>query len=130
MRLTRPVKILAITAGVLLVLAIGLFFWARSVLTGDRVRDTVAAQLSAALGQPVTIARVGVSIFPRVTMDLDDVAIGRPVRIAVKQMHVGTRFWALLSRRIENADFTLDGGRIQLPLPPLGGEKKSTKSSK
>jgi AsmA protein len=59
-------------------------------------------------------------------MDLTDVAIGKPARIAVRQLHVGTRFWALLSRRIENADFTLEGGRIQLPLPPLGGGKAAT----
>jgi len=123
MRLTRPLKFLLIGAAIVVVLGIGLFFWARSVLTGDRVRETVAAQLSAALGQPVTIGSVGVSIFPRVMMDLSEVTIGKPARITVKQLHVGTPFWALLSRRIENADFTLDGGRIQLPLPPLGGTK-------
>ena len=123
MRLTRPLKFLLFGTAIVIVLGIGLYFWARSVLTGDRVRDTVAAQLSSALGQPVTIGSLGVSIFPRVTMDLTDVAIGKPARITVKQLHVGTRFWALLSRRIENADFTLDGGRIQLPLPPLGGTK-------
>lgn len=123
MRLTRPVKFLLIGAGIVVVLGTGLYFWARSVLTGDRVRDTVAAQLSSALGQPVTIASLGVSVFPRVTMDLKDVTIGKPARISVKQLHVGTRFWALLSRRIENADITLDGGRIQLPLPALGGAK-------
>jgi uncharacterized protein involved in outer membrane biogenesis len=123
MRLTRPLKILMASAMVVIVLGIGLYFWARSVLTGDRVRETVAAQLTSALGQPVTIGSLGFSIFPRVTMDLTDVAIGKPARITVKQLHVGTPFWALLSRRIENADFTLDGGRIQLPLPPLGGTK-------
>jgi uncharacterized protein involved in outer membrane biogenesis len=123
MRLNRPLKILVATLAVVLVLGIGLYFWARSVLAGDGVRDAVAAQLSSALGQPVTIGRLGVSIFPRVTMDLTDVAIGKPSRITVKQLHVGTRFWALLSRRIENADFTLDGGKIQLPLPPLGAAK-------
>ena len=121
MRLSRPVKFLLIGTAIVGVLGIGLYFWARSVLTGDRVRDTVAAQLSSALGQPVTIGSVGVSIFPRVMMDLSDVTIGKPARITVKELHVGTPFWALLSRRIENADFTLDGGRIQLPLPAFGG---------
>jgi uncharacterized protein involved in outer membrane biogenesis len=126
MRLSRPLRFLIAGAVVLVVLGVGVYFWARSVLTGDRVRETVAAQLSSALGQPVTIGSLGVSIFPRVTMDLTDVAIGRPARIAVEQLHVGTRFWALLSRRIEHADFTLEGGRIQLPLPPMGGATPSS----
>ncbi len=130
MALKRPVKFLLIATAVVFVLGTGLFFWARSVLTGDRVRDTVAAQLSSALGQPVTIASVGVSIFPRVTMDLKDVTIGKPARISVKDLHVGTRFWALLSRRIENADVTLDGGRIQLPLPALGGTKTTAEPAR
>ena len=49
-------KRLAIVIGVLLVVGgIALALLARSVLTGDNVRAAVAAQVSAAIGQPVTI---------------------------------------------------------------------------
>ena len=123
MPLTRFRKVLLGALLLVLVLGVGVYFWAKSVLTGDAVRNAVQTQLSEALGQPVTIAKLGVSIFPRVTMDLDTVTIGKPARISAKKLHVGTRLWALLSRRIENADLRLDGARIQLPLPPLPASK-------
>ena len=106
-------KKVAIGFAVILVLgSIALAILARSVLTGENVRAAVAAQLSSALGQPVTIGALGASIYPRVTMDLADVAIGQPARIQLHQVHVGTDFRALLSRRVEHADVRVDGARI------------------
>jgi uncharacterized protein involved in outer membrane biogenesis len=105
--------------GLAVVLAIGLFFWARSVLTGDAVRSAVATQLSAALGQPVHIDGLGVSVLPRVSMNLHGVRIGSPARLTAARLRVGTALGALLSRRIEHADIHLDGARIELPLPRL-----------
>lgn len=98
----------------------GLALWARSALTGDAVKTAVAAQLSKALGQPVTIGTLGVSVYPRVTMDLTDVSIGQPARIQTRSMHLGTGLRALFSRRIEQAAVRIDGARITLPLPALG----------
>ena len=105
--------------GLALIGAGGLFFWARAVLGGDTVRRAVEAQLSRALGQPVTIASVDATILPRVTMNLRDVAIGQPARVTIARLHVGTDFRALLSRRIEHAAVRLSGARVELPLPPL-----------
>jgi hypothetical protein len=102
---------------VVLVLGIGLFIWARSVLATDAVRSTLATQLAKALGQPVTVGTVSASIYPRVTVNLGDVSIGEPARIKVGRLHVGTDFRALLSRRIEHASLNLTGARIELPLP-------------
>ena len=96
---------------------IGLALYARSVLTGDTVRAAVAAQVSSALGQPVTIGGLGASIYPRVTMDLTDVTIGGPGRVHLSSMHLGTGLRALFSRRIEGAAVRIDGARITLPLP-------------
>jgi uncharacterized protein involved in outer membrane biogenesis len=111
---------LVIGIGVLLVAGgLGLFLLARSVFTGDNVRAAVAAQLSAALGQPVTIGGIGASVYPRVTMDLTDVAIGQPARIHLGAVHLGTGLRALLSRRIERAAVRVDRARITLPLPDL-----------
>ena len=117
----RVVKKALIAVGVLLVVLVGaLALWARSVLTGDNVRAAIAAQVSEALGQPVTIGGLGASVFPRVTVDLTDVAIGQPARIQLKSLHVGTDFRALISRRIEHAAVRVNGARLELPLPPLG----------
>jgi uncharacterized protein involved in outer membrane biogenesis len=104
----------------LFLIAIGMFVWARSILATDSVRTAIAAQLSEAIGQPVAIGGIGVTIVPRVTVNLEQVAIGQPPRIQVDTLHVGTSFGALLSRRIEHGALRLSGARIELPLPPLG----------
>ena len=117
-------KKIAIAVVVVLVLGgVGLALWARSVLTGDNVRAAIAAQVSEALGQPVTIGGIGASIYPRVTVDLSDVAIGQPARIQLRSLHLGADFRALVSRRIEQAKVKATGARIELPLPAfdLGG---------
>lgn len=113
-----------IAVGILVVFVLGVAsvaLLARRVLTGDNVRAAVAAQAAAALGQPVTIGGLGASIYPRVTMDLTDVAIGEPARVQLRSLHVGTSLRALVSRRIENAALRVDGARVLLPLPDLGG---------
>jgi uncharacterized protein involved in outer membrane biogenesis len=125
------VKKAAIAVGILaVILAAGLFFWARAVFSNDGVRAALADQLAKALGQPVTIGSVGTAIYPRVTLTLTNVEVGQPARIRVQALDVGTDFRALLSRRIEHAALHLNGARIELPLPPLKilartGESKS-----
>ena len=100
-------------------LAAGMFLWVRAVFTGDIVRSTLASQLSSALGQPVTIGGIGAGLYPRVTVNLKEVAIGEPARVRVRTLHVGASFRALLSRRIEHARLELADARIELPLPPF-----------
>lgn len=112
-------KVLIGALVVLLVAAAGLFLWARAVFSGDAVRTAIAAQLSSSLGQPVQIGSIGVGLYPRVTVNLRDVAIGDPPRIHIGTFHLGTDFRALLSRRIEHARVELSGARIDLPLPPF-----------
>ena len=113
-------KRLLIIAGVLVIVGgIALALYARSVLTGENVRNALAAQVSAAIGQPVTIGGLGASVYPRVTMDLTGVTIGDPARIELQSVHLGTGLRGLFSRRIEHADVRVDGARITLPLPDL-----------
>ena len=71
-------------------------------------------------GQPVTIGGIGASVFPRVTVDLEQVTIGQPPRIQVDTLHIATNFRALLSRRIEHGTVRLSKARIELPLPAFG----------
>jgi uncharacterized protein involved in outer membrane biogenesis len=115
------VKKIALGVLAVVVMAVlGMFFWARSILATDTVRMAIAAQVSKTIGQPVTIGDIGATIFPRVSVNLENVAIGQPSTIQVRTLHVGTSFGALLSRRIENGSLRLSGARIELPLPPFG----------
>jgi uncharacterized protein involved in outer membrane biogenesis len=110
-------RILLGAALVVVLLTIGLFVWVRAVFTTDTVRVALATQLSAALGQPVTVGSIAATIYPRVTVNLGQVAIGNPPAIQIQTLHVGTAFRALLSRRIEHATLELSGAQVQLPLP-------------
>jgi len=114
----------------LVLLSTGLFLWARAVFTGDIVRVALANQLSRALGQPVTIGSIAVTIVPRLTVNLGQVTIGEPARIRVQTLHVGADFRALLSRHIEHGRLELSGARIELPLPSFAvGDSTSGSSS-
>jgi uncharacterized protein involved in outer membrane biogenesis len=112
-------KVLVGGVALALVVATGLFFWARAVLTQDTVRTALAAQLSKAIGQPVTVGSIDATIYPRLAVNLGAVSIGEPPRVHVQTLRVGTDFRALLSRRIEHASVRLTGARVELPLPPL-----------
>lgn len=112
-------RVLFAVVVLLAAIAIGLALFARSVLTGDHIREAVAAQVSRTLGQPVTIGSLGASVYPRVTMDLGDVSIGDTGQVRLASMHLGTGLRALFSRRIEQASVRIDGARITLPLPPI-----------
>ncbi len=124
-------KVRAILIGVLVAIVViggGLFLWARSVLAQDSVRTALAAELSSALGQPVTVGSISAGLYPRVTVNLGEVAIGQPPRVQVRTLSLGTGLGALLSRRIEQASVHLEGAKIDLPLPsfntasaPAGG---------
>jgi uncharacterized protein involved in outer membrane biogenesis len=102
---------------VFVVIGAALFFWARSILATDAVRSALAAQISTAIGQPVAIDGVSASIFPRVTVSLSGVSIGKASEVKVRSLDVGASLGALLSRRIESATLHVDGARITLPLP-------------
>lgn len=119
-------KVVAAVVAVFVLLAIGAVVWARSILATDAVRTAIAAQASKAIGQPVTIGGIGASVFPRVSIDLEQVTIGQPPRIQAETLHVATNFRALLSRRIEHAALRLSKARIELPLPSFGGTAPPT----
>ncbi len=99
---------------------------ARRVLTGDNVRATIAAQVAAAIGQPVTIGGIGASIYPRVTVDLTEVGIGQPARVQFRSMHLVTGLRGLFSRRIEGATVHVNGARLTMPLPEFGLFRRSS----
>ena len=110
-------KVLLSALVLFLLLSLGLFLWVRAVFTEETVRAALAEQLSKALGQPVKVASIAATIYPRVTVNLGDVTISEPPKIRVKTLHVGADFRALLSRRIEHARLILSGAHVELPLP-------------
>ncbi len=110
-------KILLAVVALVVVGGLGLFVWARSVFSQDTVKATIAAKLSEALGQPVTIGGIGASVYPTVAVDLDKISIGPKDNITVGALRIATDFRALLSRRIEHGSMRLTGAHIQLPLP-------------
>ncbi len=110
---------------VLVVLGLAGYLWLRSTFARDTVRLALASQISSAIGQPVSIDGIGISIFPRVAVSLTGAAIGQPTRIQAKSLRFGTDLGALLSRRIEHATVHLDGARVELPLPAFGSPKGS-----
>jgi uncharacterized protein involved in outer membrane biogenesis len=112
-------RLILVAVALIVVAGIGLALLARNVLTGANVHAAIESQVSSALGQPVTIGSIGASVYPRVTLDLTKVVIGKPARIELATVHVGTGLRALLSRRIERADVRVDGAKITLPLPSL-----------
>src|SRR6476660_9041188 len=118
---------IAIAALLLIVSIIGAF-WVRSVFAHDTVRAALAAQMSSALGQPVSIGGIGASIYPRVTVRLSKVTIGQPVRIQAETLRLGTDLGALFSRQIVHGSVRLDDAKVQLPLIPLGSATGSTSS--
>jgi uncharacterized protein involved in outer membrane biogenesis len=112
-------KVLLGVLGLVLVAGLGLFVWVRAVLGSDRVRTALAGQISETLGQPVAIASISATVFPRLGVTLGGVTIGASNPIEVTSLNVATDFRALLSRRIEHATLRLSGARVPLPLPPL-----------
>jgi AsmA-like protein len=102
---------------VLLVGAAGAWIVAQRVLGSDLVRATLERQLSDRLGQPVHIGSATASLFPRVAVDLHDVAIGQPSSVQVGQLQVVTGARGLFSRKIADAELIVRDGQIAWPLP-------------
>jgi uncharacterized protein involved in outer membrane biogenesis len=99
---------------VLVVAAAGAVYW---FFSGDAIRRALEQQASAWVGHPVRIGSATGRLFPRVGLQLGDVRVGEPVRLALADVEVSTGLRALLSRRVEDAEVIVSDSRIDLPLP-------------
>jgi AsmA-like C-terminal region len=109
-------KLLAGVAILFVIIAIAVVLFARGAIGGDTMRRALEAQLSDRVGQPVTIRTLGASFFPRVTVDLHDVAIGQPPAMTIAQVSVDTGLRGLLSRRVEDAEVIIANSRIPVEM--------------
>ena len=123
-------KVLGALVVLLLIGVVGLFLYARSVLSSESVRTTLEQQLSERLGQPVTIGSANASIFPRVALQLTDVTIGKASPMTVGRISIATGLGGLFSRRVEDAEIVLSEGRVPLPaslvLVPAASEETAS----
>jgi uncharacterized protein involved in outer membrane biogenesis len=105
-------KALAAVAILIALVGLGLVLFARGVIGGETVRQTLETQLSAKLGTPVKIASLGASFFPRVSLDLHDVSIGQPTKLTIAEVSIATGLRGLLSRRVEDAEVIISNSRL------------------
>ncbi len=121
----------SIVVGVFLVL---LFVGLRA-LESDAVRTKIAATMSSALGQPVQIGALSVSVLPAPALDAKQIRVGgkdssAAPGVALARLHVAPRVLSLLPGRTPTIDrVDLDGlvisvrrtaaGKWLLPVPPV-----------
>lgn len=99
---------------VLGILAAGAVYW---FFSGDGMRRSLERQATRWLGHPVRIASATAQLFPRVAIQLRDVRVGDPVRLALADVEVSTGLRPLLSRRVEDAEIIVSDSRVEMPLP-------------
>lgn len=105
--------IAAVVTLIVLVAAVGAYwFFAR-----DGFRQALEAQATAWLGHPVRITAASVQFLPRLAVELQDVRVGEPVQLTLDEVDLASDLRPLFSGRIENADVSIAGSRIDLPLP-------------
>ena len=111
MRRPRPLALVLIA---LLLLVVAGAIAVRLLLGGDHIKAAIEAQASAALGRPVTIRSAVPRFFPRVSLDLDDVAVGETREITIDRVRLSTGLRALFGRRVEDAQVSVGGSRIDV----------------
>ena len=111
-----------IAGAVGLVLLLGGLVLTVALIPEERVADAVAARAEAALGQPVGIDRVGLSLFPVPGVRLSGIALGpdtaRLARIDRTELRV--RLLPLLSGQVVVRTLDLEGPRIAVELDSTG----------
>ena len=117
------VLLIVVLAGIVVLVA-------RGAVGNDALRTALEQQLTASLKQPVRIARLGASFYPRVAIDLHDITIGEPAGATVAQLSVTTGLRGLLSRRVEDAEVIVSNSRIPVPIAVgIAGAVTSSRSS-
>jgi hypothetical protein len=102
---------------VVAVVAIAAYAFVRATLASDLVRATLEQQLGAYFQQPVRVGAAGATFFPRISINLSDVAIGATPAIQIRDVRIVTGLRGLLSRVVTDAEVIVSDARVALPLP-------------
>jgi hypothetical protein len=111
--LKTPKRVL-IVAAVLVAGVAGLALAVRVLLGGDRIRQAVESQASAALGRPVSIRTAVPRLLPRVGLELSGIAVGAEREVTIDRARLTTGFRALLRGRVEDGEISVEQSRIDL----------------
>jgi uncharacterized protein involved in outer membrane biogenesis len=117
----RRIVLAAVVAlALLLVVAVVL----RQSLRQGPLRAEAEARLSEALGQPVTIGDIGVSLVPRLSLTGRDVRVGttetEAPALGIARVHILPRLRALFSGRVDIEEIQLDGLVVAVLRDPEG----------
>src|SRR5258706_7051247 len=104
---------------------------AHFLLDAELLRDAIAARIEAALGEPVELGAVDLSLFPLPAARIRDVHIGTPpaFRVEAPELRAGVSLAALLTGRIVLRSLELDAPRVRLPESALGSTWKSSRAA-
>ncbi len=108
----RKLIVIVAVAGIVLIGALAIAI--RVLLGGDRVKAAIEAQAASALGQPVTIQTAVPRLFPRVSLDLRGITIGKAREVTIEQVRLATGFRALVQRRIQDAEIQVERSQIDV----------------
>ncbi len=113
-------KRLLITLAIIVLVLVIAGVAALSMIDANRFRPQIQASLSAALGRPVTLGKLHVSILSG-ALDADDIrigddpAFGRQPFVSARSLDVGVRLWPLIvHRELHVTSLTLDTPSVRL----------------
>lgn len=109
---SRRFLIVALIVLAILVVAAGIAV--RVLLGGDAIKSAIEAQASAALGHPVTIGSATPRLFPRVSLDLTEVVVGKGREVVLNRIRLSTGLRALVGRRVQDGQVSVEGSQIDV----------------
>ena len=127
--LRRLLLVTAVAVALLIVVVAGAAYW---FLARDGFRQALESQASSWLGHPVHIGAARAQFLPRLAVSLKDIRVGDPAQLTLDEVDLASDLRPLFSGRIENADVTISGSRIDLPLPfglPQSSDKGEASAS-
>jgi len=111
----RRLLLLTVAALVLLIVVIaGAAYW---FFARDGFRLALESQATSWIGHPVHIGAARAQFLPRLAVSLRDIRVGEPAQLSLAEVDLASDLRPLFNGRIENADVTISGSRIDLPLP-------------
>jgi len=118
--MSRGKKVVLGVVVTLALVVVGLAIVIPLVLDVDRYRPEVAARLQQETGKPARIGHLALTVFPQISIRVDDFSLGNPRGfpsgnfVKAKRLYAAADPFALLHRRIEISSIELDDPDIHL----------------